>query len=119
MEQERHIHLAYCREVLLPIWERWTRGDPAMRRALENHNADPVTHEKLCDALFQAQSKLQARTRVPAYRAAVLAAQACQYALLGYPRAIIVQVANEALEAHAAARAALVAVVFHRRLLTE
>ncbi len=117
-ERERHRHLAYCREVLLPIWERWTHADPVMRRALECHGVDPQVHERRCDDLFRAQRRMSERSSVPAYRAAALAAQACQYALLGYPRAIIAQVAEEALEANAAARASIV-VVRMRRLVTD
>ena len=32
MTQDREAALGYCREVLLPIWERWTDGNLAMRR---------------------------------------------------------------------------------------
>ena len=31
--------LTYCRGVLLPIWERWSDGDPSMRRALDCQSA--------------------------------------------------------------------------------
>jgi hypothetical protein len=40
--------LSYCRARLLPVWERWTRGNPAMRHALKARAADPDTREQGC-----------------------------------------------------------------------
>jgi hypothetical protein len=37
---------AHCRSTLLPIWELWTDGDPALRRALECL-ADPASHREV------------------------------------------------------------------------
>jgi hypothetical protein len=38
--------LACCHAALLPIWETWRDGDPAMRRALECESADPASHRE-------------------------------------------------------------------------
>jgi len=110
--------LVYCREVLQPVWERWTNGHPAMRRALACDPADGARCEELCNTLHHAQKQIDHRSRAPAHRAASLAAQACQYALLGYPELLVVQVAEEAWRAHDAACASLV-VVSRLRLLAD
>jgi hypothetical protein len=34
--------LAHCHATLLPIWELWTDGDPAMCQALDCQSADPA-----------------------------------------------------------------------------
>jgi hypothetical protein len=94
MHPERDEALAYCRSVLLPIWERWTDGNLAMRRALDCQSADPLTHE---DRLFAAQQAFYGRGETPDNRAAGIAAQATQYALLDYPVAMVRQV-GEAVE---------------------
>ncbi|MDB5075583.1 MAG: hypothetical protein JWO42_1762, partial [Chloroflexi bacterium] len=44
--------LAYCHEHMLPIWERWTDGNQAVRRFLECTSADPVTHEEMLQQLL-------------------------------------------------------------------
>ena len=69
----------YCREVLLPIWERWTDGNLAMRRALDCESADPLTHEEYRNRLFQAQQVFHGRGETPDNLAASIAAQAVQY----------------------------------------
>ena len=93
--------------VLLPVWERWTDGNLAMRRALECDSADPLTHEERRNILFQTQCQFQGRGETPANMAAMLAAQACQYALLSYPLAMVEQVGGEAIRWHEAACAEL------------
>ncbi len=97
---------AYAYEHLLPIWERWTDGNLAMRRALESDSADPLTHGERRNILFETQCRFQGSGDSPAYMAAMLAAHACQYALLGYPLAMVVQVRAEAVSWHRAACAA-------------
>jgi hypothetical protein len=104
MYEDRAAQRAYAYEHLLPIWERWTDGNPAMRRALDCESADPSTHEERRNILFQAQCLFQGRGDSPANMAAMLAAQAAMYALLGYPLAMVVQVAGEAVKAHTVAR---------------
>src|SRR5260370_31176733 len=46
MTEERERRMAYCREVLLRIWERWADGDPSQRHFLECRGADPASHEE-------------------------------------------------------------------------
>jgi hypothetical protein len=38
----------YCLRFMLHIWERWTDGNLAMRRALECEIADPLHSYKAC-----------------------------------------------------------------------
>ena len=103
MTQDREAALGYCREVLLPIWERWTDGNLAMRRALDCQSADPLTHEAYRNRLFAAQQGFAGRGETPDNLAAGIAAQAVQFALLGYPAAMVKQVGAKAEEAHALA----------------
>ncbi len=105
MCEDRSSQIVCVCDYLLPIWERWTDGNLAMRRALECESADPLTHEERRNILFQTQSRFQGIGESPANMAAMLAAQACQYALLGYPLAMVVQVSTEALRWHEQARA--------------
>jgi hypothetical protein len=91
---------AYAAAHLLPIWERWTDGNLAMRRALACDSADPLTQEERRNILFQNQCRFQGRGDSPANMAAMLAAQACQYALLSYPIEMVEQVGAEAMRWH-------------------
>ena len=100
MTKDREAALAYCRAVLLPIWERWTDGNPAMQRALDCESADPLTHEEYRNRLFAAQQGFAGRGETPDNLAASIAAQAVQFALLGYPPAMVEQVGARAEEAH-------------------
>ncbi len=62
--------LVYAYLRLPPIWERWTDGNLAMRRALECDSADPVTHEERRNILFHTQCRFQGRGDSPANMAA-------------------------------------------------
>jgi hypothetical protein len=98
--QERDEALDYCRSVLLPIWERWSDGNVVMRRALDCRSADPLSHEECRNRLFAAQQAFHGRGETPDNLAAGIAAQAVQYALLGYPVGMVRQVGEAAEEAH-------------------
>jgi hypothetical protein len=98
---------AYCLQHMLPIWERWTDGNLAMRRALECESADSHTHEERRNTLFQTQLKFEGHGDSAPNLAAMLAAQACQYALLGYPLAMVEQVGAAAIAAHVRASVAV------------
>jgi hypothetical protein len=100
MREDGATQRAYASEQLLPIWERWTDGNLAMRRALECESADSHTHEERRNILFQTQLKLGGYGESAPNRAAMLAAEACQYALLGYPLAMVMQVGAAAIAAH-------------------
>jgi hypothetical protein len=98
---------SYCYTVLLPIWERWTDGDPAMRRALECQSADPLTREEQRNRLFATAQRFHGRGEWRSNMAAKLAAEAALFALMGYPEALVRQLGNRAEAAH---QQALVAV---------
>jgi hypothetical protein len=100
VNENRAAQLAYAHEHLLPIWERWTDGNLAMRRALDCESADLSTHEERRNILFQAQLKLEGYGDSAPNTAAMLAAQSAMYALLGYPLAMVEQVGIEAIVAH-------------------
>jgi xanthine/CO dehydrogenase XdhC/CoxF family maturation factor len=71
-----------------------------MRRALDCESADPLTHEAHRNRLFAAQQGFHGRGKTPDNIAASIAAQAVQFALLGYPAAMVEQVGAKAEEAH-------------------
>jgi hypothetical protein len=78
--------LAYCQATLLPIWERRTDGDPALRRLLEGPTAGPDNHEERLRALRLTSADLRRRgERGPGVAAAILAAWACLKAYLEVP----------------------------------
>jgi hypothetical protein len=77
--------LSYCREQLVPIWNCWTNGDPALARALASNSlADPAVIE-LRARLFQSACASQGRALSHGKFAALLAAQGVLYALAGLP----------------------------------
>jgi hypothetical protein len=88
--------LGYCHTVLLPVWERWTDGNPAMRWALDCASADPASHEEQRNRLFAAAQRFHGRSVSPANRAAKLAAEATLFALMGYPEALVQQLGARA-----------------------
>ena len=100
MTQDREAALGYCRSVLLPIWERWTDGNLAMRRALDCESADPLTHEECRNRLFAAQQGFHGRGKTPDNLAAGIAAQAVLFALVGYPPEMVEQVGAKGVEVH-------------------
>src|SRR5258708_7703639 len=60
---DRDTQIAYCLEHILPIWERWTDGDPAVRRLLECESADPVQSEERFQELKATTLRLRKRGR--------------------------------------------------------
>ena len=103
--RSRSAQVTYAHTHMLPIWERWTDGNLAMRRALECKSADPASHEERYNILFEAQCRFQGRGDSPANVAAMVAAQACQYALLNYPIEMVRQIGAVAEDHHAKALA--------------
>ena len=99
--------LTYCRGVLLPIWERWSDGDPSMRRALGCQSADPLTREEQRNRLFAAAQGFHGRGESPANIAAKMAAEATLFALMGYPVELVQQLGARAEAAHQEALAAV------------
>ena len=99
-DDDRAPHLIYAYTHLLPIWEIWADGNLAMRRALECESADPLSHEEQRNRLFAAQQQFWGRGEAPSNVAPKLAAEACQFALLGYPLELVQQLGARALAAH-------------------
>jgi hypothetical protein len=76
---------AYCREHILPIWERWTDGNVAARRLLECESADPASHVALFGRLMATTHELRTRGHDAGTRAALAAASVCCDAYIGVP----------------------------------
>jgi hypothetical protein len=76
---------ASCRTTLLPIWELWTDGDLAMRRALECASADPASHRVVSERLLARVQYLLAREDDSATTAAVRTGWAVLLALEAAP----------------------------------
>jgi hypothetical protein len=74
------------------------RGIHAPRPGCES--ADPLTQEKCRNRLFAAQQAFHGRGDTPDKLVAGIAAQAAQYALLGYPKAMVRQIGAAAEEHH-------------------
>lgn len=82
----REARLACCHELLLPIWERGTGGDPALRRLLEDMDADQDGEEERLRMLLRATGELRRRgAGRPDAEAALLVASACFKAYVGAP----------------------------------
>jgi hypothetical protein len=77
--------LEYCYTHMLPIWERWTDGNQAVRRFLECTSADTVMHEEALRRLLDASIELSRHGDTPGIRAALAAASACCNANIGVP----------------------------------
>lgn len=83
---ERDARLADCRTRLLPIWERWTGGDPALRGVLDCPSTDTGRQEERLRLLIAATGELRGRgDGDPGVRAALLAASACLRAYIRVP----------------------------------
>jgi hypothetical protein len=86
MHDEREARLDFCQEQLLPIWETWTDGNPALRRFLECRSADPASHEERLQILVRASGELRRRGRGSrGVEAAALVAAAALKAYVGVP----------------------------------
>jgi hypothetical protein len=96
--------LACCREQMLPIWERWTDGNPAARRLLGGERVDPASREEHFRALMRVVAILRKHTRTASTEAAVKAALACFHARVGGPHERFEWARRRALAADAQAR---------------
>jgi hypothetical protein len=96
--------LDYCREHMLPIWERWTDGNLAARRLIECASADPASHEELFRRLLDTTRELGARGHDSSVRAARCAASVCCQAYIGVPADRFTWACKRATDADAAAR---------------
>jgi hypothetical protein len=103
--KEHQAQLSYCREQLLPIWNCWTNGDPALALALASDSQTDRPVVELRDRLFQSACASQGRALSQGKLAAMLAAQGVLYALAGLSMEQVRQIGEKA--ACAADRAAL------------
>jgi hypothetical protein len=76
---------AHCHATLLPMWELWTDGDPAMPRALEYASADPASHREVRHRLLARMQYLLALQDNNAATTAMRAAWAVLLALEAVP----------------------------------
>jgi hypothetical protein len=102
-------HRAYCREHILPIYERWTDGNLAARRLLECASADPASQEELFRRLLNTTRELGARGHDSSVRAARCAASVCCQAYVGVPADRFAWACTRAVDADAEARRAMLA----------
>jgi hypothetical protein len=94
---------AYCREHILPIWERWTDGNVAARRLLECESADPASHVALFGRLMATTHEIRTHGRAASTRAAIAAASVCCNAYIGVSPDRFEAACTRALAAHIAA----------------
>ena len=95
-EQQRY----HCRDVLLPIWERWTDGNLALRRFLERGSADSAARAARLHLLLTITATLRRQGQSASVRAALLAAGACVGAYLDVPDEHFWTIARAAVQAH-------------------
>src|SRR5260370_1612536 len=95
-EQQRY----HCRNVLLPIWERWTEGNPALGRFLDGMSADPASRVERLYRLVTTTETLRRQGQRASVRAALLAASACVQGYLPLPDAPFWTIARAAPQAH-------------------
>jgi hypothetical protein len=93
-----------CQEQLLPIWEKWTDGNPALRRFLACQSADPASHEERMHMLIRTTGDLRRLGKdSPGVQAAILAASASLKGYVGLPdgtwRAVITRAVAAARDA--------------------
>ena len=95
-EQQRY----HCREVLLPIWERWTDGNTALGRFLDSTSAEPASRVEQLHRLVTTTEALRRQGQRASARAALLAASACLYGYLDAPDERFWTIARAAVWAH-------------------
>jgi hypothetical protein len=95
--------LTYCRNQMLPIWERWTNRDQAMRQCIAAWE-NPIFAEAMpATALVNAMCRLFRCTKDSANSAALSAAITVIYAIQGHPLDLIVEAGLQAITANAEA----------------
>ena len=83
MIDRQNPYLNFCRDRLLPIWERWTDGQPSLRRALDGASADPHAQAEQRAAVLHVIADLMVEGSTWAESAAMCAAFAALAALEG------------------------------------
>ncbi len=95
-EEQRY----HGRDVLLPIWERWTEGNPALGRFLDGTGADPASRVERLHCLVTTTEALRRQGQSAGVRAALLAASACVQGYLALPDERFWTIARAAMQAH-------------------
>ncbi len=99
-----------CREHLLPVWERWTDGNPAFRRLLDAVGADALTRIERRGALCWVRQQLRAHDD-PGSIAAIQASLVLLLVLARVPQAMVQEAWTAALAANRLAEEVLSAAV--------
>jgi hypothetical protein len=95
--------LAYCRQQLLPIWERWTDGNQTMRRALDCADNGPEHRKDQLNSLTDAAFMLFRSASHPHAAAPLYSAIAVIYALQDYPLHVVIEAGLQAITMNATA----------------
>jgi len=85
-------------ETILTIWERWTDGNPVLRRAMEDPANTYQGRESLM-AILRVMARLQGYGRTPSVRAAIAAGWAGVYLLRDAPEPTIHTAVRRAVRA--------------------
>jgi hypothetical protein len=81
----RFAQIAYCRAHMLPIWEYWTNGNPAVRDLLACGSADLALFDRCHRELRTTASQLRKGCRNARVAAALAAASVVCSAYIGVP----------------------------------
>jgi hypothetical protein len=100
---ERIAQLAYCREHLLPIWERQTGGNPVARQLLECASVESEQARERFQQLVATTRKLRKRARSARIAAALAAARVIGHVYNGVPHQQFIQMCQWASEAESLA----------------
>jgi hypothetical protein len=90
---------------LLSVWERWTDGDPSLRRLVGCASVDLRSHEERLRILLATTARLREHENSPGVTAALAAVRPCMLALLGAPDSRFEEAWQEAQHLHQAAEA--------------
>ena len=85
-------------ETILAIWERWTEGNSALRRAMEDPANTRSRREPLMEVL-RVMARLQGYGRTPSVRAAIAAGWAGVYLLRDAPETTLHTAVRRAMRA--------------------
>lgn len=99
MHDDRAAQLAYAYTYALPLWEKWSDGDPCVRRLLECTSVDPSTYDAYLQRIFHTTAMLRTRGTSPSVKAALAAASVCCNAYVGVPAARFEKVCQRAFMA--------------------
>jgi hypothetical protein len=96
--------ITYCHEHMLIVWERWTGGNLAARKLVENRVGDPLSRGSLFRQLSAAVRALGPREESGGIKAAQAAAAACCQACIDTPTEYFERACRQAMVADLRAR---------------